>query len=163
MKKETFLKKLKRLFCMGPTVLLTILIVDSITFFIKNSFPMRMGLTRTMQIAFSIILGMIFIFFYTWFMVMLKKFSMGLGVIKTGPYRIVRHPLYATFSLIIPLLIAIWFNDVWFLFSWILIIVIAHFIVKVEENILINKFDIEYLEYKQKVPAIIPYKGIVQL
>jgi len=124
---------------------------------------MTFEIQLNIQIYLTAFLGIIFIFGYICFMLMLGKYNMGINIIKRGPYRIVRHPLYSIFIFIIPVVILIWVNDLWFLFSWVMIIVSAHFVVKAEEKFLIKKFGKDYIEYKVKVPALIPYKGIVKL
>ena len=163
MDNETFMKMIKRLFCVGPIVMLTILILDSIAFLICNYYPLTININNEIRIIIICILSFVFITVYAWFMIILKKYSMGITLIIKGPYRIVRHPLYSVFSLIIPGIVAFSFNDLWFIFAWILVIVITHFIVRIEEKYLIKKFGDEYIEYKKKVPTLIPYKGVLKI
>lgn len=163
MNKESFFMKLKRLFCMGPFLLIVIFISALILNIISNRLSLPIGLNRPTQLILTTIIIFVYLTSYISFMIMLRKYSMGKSVIKSGPYRIVRHPLYSIFSFTIPAVLVIWFNDYWFILSWVITIISAHFLVKVEEKILIEKFENEYIEYKKKVPAIIPYKGIVKL
>lgn len=148
---------------MGPSLVLTILGIELITAFIQQIYPLHLGLSFTFQLTLTIVLGILFVIGYAAFIKMLRKYSMGTRVVKQGPYRLVRHPLYSVFSFTLPAFFVLWFNDGWFLLSWLAIIIFAHLIVKVEERIMAKKFGKEYLDYKSKVPALIPYRGIVQL
>jgi protein-S-isoprenylcysteine O-methyltransferase Ste14 len=72
-----------------------------------------------------------------------------------GPYKIIRHPFYFF------ILIMIWshptlsMDRLLFVFLWTIWIVIGTFL---EERDLVNQIGNEYLEYKKKVPMLIPYK-----
>ncbi len=77
-------------------------------------------------------------------------------LIIRGPYRWVRHPLYLFSILFIwscPDLTAdrLLFNT--FFTSWIIIGIFL------EERDLVNDFGEEYVDYKRKVPMLIPYRG----
>jgi protein-S-isoprenylcysteine O-methyltransferase Ste14 len=51
-----------------------------------------------------------------------------------GPFAYVRHPLYATFLTTLPPLVMIWFSDLLFFMPWVLIFVVSHFVVRLEER-----------------------------
>jgi protein-S-isoprenylcysteine O-methyltransferase Ste14 len=80
-------------------------------------------------------------------------------LITCGPFAYVRHPLYATLVMTIPPLVMIWFSDLLFLVPWVLVLVVAHPIVRVEERGLIRAFGRDYDKYRRHVPALLPYKG----
>lgn len=76
---------------------------------------------------------------------------------RTGPYRIVRHPIYTG------LLLAIFGSGVVALGEWrgvvALALVTAAFVrkVQIEEQFLREQFGEEYVRYRQEVAALIPY------
>lgn len=81
----------------------------------------------------------------------------GHELITTGPYKIVRHPIY---SALFGLLIVTGYSMTRL---WALIIAIVLYFIgtifrtRVEEQLLIQHFGDQYEKYKKKVPAIIPY------
>ena len=81
----------------------------------------------------------------------------GHELIVSGPYRIVRHPIYSgMFGLLIITGFSI--SQWWAL----LIAIVLYFIgtifrTTVEEGLLIEHFGEKYVEYKKAVPAIIPF------
>ena len=80
-------------------------------------------------------------------------------LVDTGVFAIVRHPLYATLLLTLPPLLIIWVEDLLFLLSWILLGIVAHFVVLPEEKVLLKTFPEEYAIYRKFVRPLIPYKG----
>lgn len=76
-----------------------------------------------------------------------------------GPFNYVRHPLYATLLIALPPLFIIWFADSLFFGPWVLIYIIAHFMIMIEERGLIRIFGEEYQLYQRFVPGLFPYKG----
>jgi protein-S-isoprenylcysteine O-methyltransferase Ste14 len=73
------------------------------------------------------------------------------AIVRTGPYRISRNPIYLAFS-ILQLGIAIWANSLWLLATLIAALaVIDCFVIAREERYLERKFGAEYLDYKESV------------
>jgi protein-S-isoprenylcysteine O-methyltransferase Ste14 len=60
----------------------------------------------------------------------------------------------------IPPLAIVWFSDLLFLVPWVLMFVVSHYIVSVEERELIEVFGEDYERYRRYVPALLPYKGV---
>lgn len=81
----------------------------------------------------------------------------GHELITTGPYKIVRHPIYsALFGLLIVTGYSI--TQLWaFIIAIVLYFIGTIFRTRVEEQLLIQHFGDQYEKYKKKVPAIIPY------
>ena len=80
-------------------------------------------------------------------------------LIAHGPFAYARHPLYSTIMITIPPLVIIWFADLLFFVPWVLIILVSHFVVPIEERGLIDAFGEDYERYRKYVPALLPYKG----
>ena len=73
------------------------------------------------------------------------------AIVRTGPYRFSRNPIYLAFSLF-QLGIAIWINSVWLLATLVGAVTLMHSIViPREEQYLERKFGAQYLDYKASV------------
>jgi protein-S-isoprenylcysteine O-methyltransferase Ste14 len=72
-------------------------------------------------------------------------------IVRTGPYRFSRNPIYLAFSLF-QLGIAIWVNSVWLLATLAgAVAVINSVVIRREEQYLERKFGAQYLDYKASV------------
>ncbi len=80
-------------------------------------------------------------------------------LITHGPFNYVTHPLYATLLLTVPPLLIIWFSDLLFLVPWVVILILSHYVVFLEERGLIKIFGEDYEKYRRFVPPLLPYKG----
>jgi protein-S-isoprenylcysteine O-methyltransferase Ste14 len=79
----------------------------------------------------------------------------GYFFLKTGPYEIIRHPIYASYLLIMVSFVEIEFTLLRLIA--LLILVAAIFMKILREEDLLNRTISEYSEYKKKTKAIIPY------
>ena len=77
-------------------------------------------------------------------------------LIRTGPYAIVRHPIYSGFMLA-TLGTAIAYGEVSGLVAFILILAAWGYKARLEENVLIQHFGQDYENYRHKVKALIPF------
>jgi protein-S-isoprenylcysteine O-methyltransferase Ste14 len=72
-------------------------------------------------------------------------------IVRTGPYRFSRNPMYLAFSLL-QLGIAIWVNSLWLIATLVAAVALMHYIViPREEQYLERRFGAEYLDYKASV------------
>ena len=72
-------------------------------------------------------------------------------IVRTGPYRFSRNPIYLAFSLF-QLGIAIWVNSVWLLATLVGAVALMHyFVIRREEEYLERRFGAQYLDYKASV------------
>jgi protein-S-isoprenylcysteine O-methyltransferase Ste14 len=72
-------------------------------------------------------------------------------IVRTGPYRLSRNPIYLAFSLL-QLGIAIWVNSLWVLATLgPAVLLVSCVVIPREEQYLERKFGAEYLEYKAGV------------
>jgi protein-S-isoprenylcysteine O-methyltransferase Ste14 len=73
-------------------------------------------------------------------------------IVRTGPYRFGRNPIYLSFILLV-LGLSIWLNDLWLLIALLPAIgVIAAIVVPREEQFLERNFGEQYSSYKASVP-----------
>ena len=80
-------------------------------------------------------------------------------LVTHGPFNYVRHPLYATLLISLPPLVIIWYADILFIMPWVVMVIIAHYVVLLEERGLVKTFGENYNRYRKYVPALLPYKG----
>jgi len=72
-------------------------------------------------------------------------------IVRTGPYRFSRNPIYLAFSLL-QLGIAIWVNSLWLLATLVAAVALIHYVViRKEEQYLERKFGAQYSDYKASV------------
>ena len=72
-------------------------------------------------------------------------------VVRTGPYRLSRNPIYLAFSML-HLGMAIWVNSVWLVATlMVTVAVMAIVVIPREERYLEGRFGTEYLDYKASV------------
>ena len=73
------------------------------------------------------------------------------AIVRTGPYRFSRNPIYLAFSLL-QLGISIWVNSVWLLATLAGAVALIHYVViRREEQYLERRFGAQYLDYKASV------------
>lgn len=73
------------------------------------------------------------------------------AIVRTGPYRLSRNPIYLAFSLL-QLGIAVWVNSWWLVATLAAVIAIVHYVViPREEQYLEARFGAEYRAYKASV------------
>jgi protein-S-isoprenylcysteine O-methyltransferase Ste14 len=73
------------------------------------------------------------------------------AIVRTGPYRFSRNPIYLAFSLF-QLGMAIWVNSAWLLVTLVVAVALMQYVViPREEQYLERKFGAEYLDYKASV------------
>ncbi len=112
--------------------------------------------TRTVALGVSVVVVAIALFSYS-----VAKFRVARTpvparkpttvIVRTGPYRFSRNPIYLAFSLF-QLGIAIWVNSVWLLATLVGAVALIHFIViRREEQYLERRFGAEYLDYRASV------------
>ena len=160
----SLLKRFKNLLGVGLHLLLLGLLLEGVTMVIRQWISIPVLLTLEMQILLTVpcaaacLLGMI------WFSRSLNLIKAHLlngksELVTHGPFAYVRHPLYATMMITIPPLVIVWFSDLLFLIPWVLMFVVSHYIVPLEERGLIKAFGEDYESYRRHVPALLPYKG----
>jgi protein-S-isoprenylcysteine O-methyltransferase Ste14 len=167
LKKSTILSLLKRflnLLGVGPFLILLGLFLEGLTIAIRKWISLPISINIKMQFILTVpcitacLLGMI------WFNSSLNLIKVNLlngknDLITSGPFNYVRHPLYSTLLMTLPPLMIIWYSDLLFTIPWILMLILSHYVVSLEERGLIETFGKTYERYRRYVPALLPYKG----
>ena len=158
------IKRFKNLFGVGPYLLLMGFLLEGLTIVIRQRFSLYVPISFEMQVIFTVpcvtvlLLGMIW-FNHSLDLIKVNLLDEEMKLITHGPFNYVRHPLYSTLILTIPPMMIIWFSDFVLFVPWILILILSHFIVSLEERRLIKIFGEEYEKYREFVPSLLPYKG----
>ena len=158
------LKDLKNLIGVGLHLLLLGLLFEGLTLAIRQWISFHIPLTFEMQVILTVPCITICLFGLIWFNLSLNLIKVNLldeksKLITHGPFNFVRHPLYSTLLITIPPLMIIWFSDLLFLIPWVLLVILSHYVVSLEERGLIEIFGEHYKKYRRFVPALLPYKG----
>jgi protein-S-isoprenylcysteine O-methyltransferase Ste14 len=160
---QSFLKGLKQLLGMGIYLLLVGILIEIMTMVVNKYVAIPISIPVRWQILLTSICVILCISGLIWFNKTLNLAEIYLKggenkLITKGPFNYVRHPLYTTLMMTLPPLFIIWFEDIFFMVSWILIYLMVSRVVKIEEQGLVKIFGEEYERYKEFVPGLIPYK-----
>ena len=80
----------------------------------------------------------------------------GHAVVRTGPYRLTRHPIYS--GLLLALLATAILRNSWAAFGgWALLVVAFVMKLRQEEKLLLATLGPAYAQYQAQVPALVPY------
>ena len=158
------IRTIKKMLGVGPHLLLIGFFIEGLTIICHQrlSFPIRLNLET--RILLTILCGVACFICIIWTNRLLITIGVNLSneqneLILAGPFAYVRHPLYSNLIMTLPPFLIIWFADLLFFIPWIIIIVVSHFVVSIEEQGLVDVFGEAYEEYRRNVPALIPYKG----
>ena len=89
----------------------------------------------------------------------LRKFNAGYKngeLVTTGPYAVVRHPIYTAWILLICPGAILFFRSWLMLFIPLIAYISFKFLIHEEDKYLENKFGQEYLDYRKKVKEFFP-------
>ena len=158
------LKEFKNLIGVGLPLLFVGLLLETIAIIVRRWISLPIPLTINIQIILTIPCILVSCLGLIWFYCSLNLVKIHIlggekELITSGPFNYVRHPLYSSLLMGLPPLLMIWYADLLFIIPWLLIFIISHRIVQLEERDLINTFGDDYKNYKKYVPALIPYKG----
>lgn len=161
---RSLLQRVKHLLGAGPHLLLLGIFIEILTVAIRRWISFPVSLTFEVQVILTIpclslcLLGMIW-FHRSLNLIKVNLFHEQKKLITYGPFCYVRHPLYSILLLTIPPLLIIWLSDLLFIIPWIVIVILSHYVVSLEERELIKEFGKEYEKYRKHVPSLLPYKG----
>ena len=161
---KAFLNGFKKLLGVGLYLLAIVLLVEGVTVFVRQWFSHPILLTFGTQTGLTVIFIGMCLVALAWFNHSLNLIKVNLldgerKLVTTGPFKYVRHPLYAILLLTLLPLTIVWSADWVFVAAWILVMIISHNVVRFEERGLAEEFGEEYTRYCHYVPALLPYKG----
>jgi protein-S-isoprenylcysteine O-methyltransferase Ste14 len=158
------LKAFRNLLGVGLYLLLIGLLLEALIIVVRQWVSFPISLVIEAQLVMTIICVLVCLLGMIWFNYASNLVGVHLAggenkLITNGPFNYVRHPLYATLLITLPPLLIIWYSDLIFIIPWVIMFVVAQYVVLLEERGLVRVFGEEYLRYKQYVPALLPYKG----
>jgi protein-S-isoprenylcysteine O-methyltransferase Ste14 len=159
-----FVKRIRNLIGVGLLLLVMGLLLEGTAIFVRRWISFPIPLSVGLQILLTIPCILVSVVGLIWFNCSLNLAKIHLQgeeheLITSGPFNFVRHPLYSALLMGLPPLFVIWYADLLFVVSWLLIFILAHYLVRLEERGLIRTFGDDYKDYKEYVPALIPFKG----
>ena len=160
----SLLRRFKNLLGAGPYLLLLGFILEGLTAAVRSWISLPVSMTVKMQVILTGLCLTICLLGMMWFHSSLNLIKVNLlnghnHLITHGPFNYVRHPLYSTLLITVPPLMIIWFSDLLFIIPWIVMFILSHYVISLEERELIKIFGEDYREYQRCVPALLPYKG----
>ena len=160
----SLLSGIKNLLGAGMHLLLLGLFLEGLTLVVRQRVCFPISLSFGAQVSLTVPCVAACLLGGIWFNRSLNLISAHLlhgenELITHGPFAYVRHPLYATLLIFVPPLVIVWLSDLLFLIPWALLLVVSHYVVRLEERGLIEEFGQDYERYRRYVPALLPYKG----
>jgi len=160
------IRSLKNMLGVGPHLLLLGFIIEGLTTINRQwvSFPIRLNLETRILLTIPCVVACFLCIIWVNRLINIIRVNLLNGqneLITTGPFAYVRHPLYSNLIITIPPLLIIWFTDLLFFIPWIIIVLVSHLVVTIEERGLTDAFGEAYEKYRRCVPALIPYKGAI--
>jgi protein-S-isoprenylcysteine O-methyltransferase Ste14 len=151
------ISKYRKIFGVGPLGFLIGLVMFGLLWLINRGLghtPVlaQSGLIRTLGL---ILIG-IWICWHIWCLKTIKKWWRGNQLCTTGPYRFVRHPIYAGAVLVGSLGICLLFNSWIMLFLPLFLYTINYFLVRSEEKMMLSVFGEEYRRYAANTGRLFP-------
>ena len=163
-KPASLLRGIESLVGAGMHLLLLGLILEGSTLVVRQWISFPISLTPETQVFLTVPCVAAFLLGLIWFNCSLDLIRVHLlngknELITHGPFAYVRHPLYSTLLTTIPPLAIVWLSDLLFFIPWVLILIVSHYVVRLEERGLMAVFGKDYERYRRYVPALLPYKG----
>lgn len=146
-----------KIFGSGPGGLL----ISLILFFIANWLNKKIDLPPISNNQFFLnsiffISILITIAIIVWSVKSLPPTDRGRTLCTTGAFKYVRHPLYAAFLSVFNFGLAIYLNSYIFVLWAVILHPLWHYLIRFEENLVIELFGATYLEYQKKTGRFLP-------
>jgi protein-S-isoprenylcysteine O-methyltransferase Ste14 len=146
-----------KIFGIGPVGLLISLVLLFIATWVNRQFDLP-PLSNNQSLLNSIffISCLMTLAIIVWSFKSLPAADRGNKLCTKGAFKYVRHPLYAAFLSVFDFGLAIYLNSYIFIFWAVLLHPIWQYLVKNEENMMIDIFGEEYIEYQKMTGRFLP-------
>jgi protein-S-isoprenylcysteine O-methyltransferase Ste14 len=139
LKPASLVKGIKHLVGVGMYLLFVGILLEGLALLVRQRISFPVQLASEIRILLTVLCVAVFFFGVIWFNRTLNLIKTHLlngknELITYGPFAYVRHPLYSTIIMTIPPLVIIWLSDLLFFIPWVLIVVISHYVVRLEER-----------------------------
>jgi len=152
--------KLPRRFGVGPFGILLSAALFVVVYWVKPYIPLPPLFAGTTVPKVALGAGVVFsVVMVVWSVRSLPIGERGQGVCTSGAYRYVRHPVYAAFSSIGALGLALYFNHPVFLVWIVAVQLLWHWLVQFEEQMMVVEFGEEYVRYMEHTGRFLPRLG----
>ena len=158
------LESFRKLIGVGLLLLMVGFLIEGLAIFLRRWITLPIPLSIGIQVLLTIPCVLVTVFGIIWFNRTLNLVKIHFQgeeheLIASGPFNYVRHPLYSALLMGLPPLFVIWYADLLFIGSWLLVFILSHVLIRLEERGLIQTFGDDYRSYMKYVPALLPYKG----
>ncbi len=152
--------RMPRQFGVGPIGIVSSAALFAVAFWVRPHIPLPPVFASPTIPRIALGAGIVFsILVVVWSVRSLPIHRRGLEVCADGPYRYVRHPVYAAFSSIGAPGLALYFNHPVFLLWFVAIQPLWHWLVRFEEQMMVEEFGEEYVRYMEHTGRLIPSFG----
>jgi protein-S-isoprenylcysteine O-methyltransferase Ste14 len=149
--------RLSRAFGVGPSGIVLSAILMGAAIWVKPYLPLPELFADPTIPKVALAVGVTFsILMVIWSLRSLPVTARGQGVCTRGAYRYLRHPVYAAFSSIGALGLALYYNHPVFLLWFVAVQLLWHWLVRFEEQMMLEEFGEEYVLYMQRTGRLFP-------
>jgi protein-S-isoprenylcysteine O-methyltransferase Ste14 len=146
-----------KIFGSGPIGLLISLVLLFIAGWLNRHISLPpLSENRFLLNSIIIVAGLITLVIIVWSFISLPAADRGNKLCTSGAFRYVRHPLYAAFLSVFNFGLAIWLNSIIFIVWAVLLHPVWHYLVRDEEQMMIDIFGDTYLEYQKRTGQFFP-------
>ena len=149
--------KYQKLFGIGPLSL----VINLLLFAVMCLFDRKLGHVAILErpaplVVAGILLICLWICWHSWCVVTIRRWWIDSQLCTTGPYRYVRHPMYAGGLVLAFLGVSLMFNSWIILISPLLQYVVLSLLVRKEETMMMAVFGEEYIQYADRTGRLLP-------
>lgn len=147
----------QRIFGSGPVGLVISLVLLILAGWINTQFDLpSLSENRFLLNSLFMATGLVTLAIIIWSVKSLPATDRGNKLCTSGAFRYVRHPLYAAFLSVFNFGLAIWLNSYVFVLWALLLHPLWHYLVRDEEQMMIDIFGETYSEYQEKTGRFFP-------
>ena len=147
----------QRIFGSGPVGLVISLVLLFLAGWINTQIYLpSLSDNRFLLNALFMATGCVTLIIIVWSFKSLPAADRGNKLCTSGAFRYVRHPLYAAFLSVFNFGLAIWLNSYVFVLWALLLHPVWHYLVRDEEQMMIDTFGETYREYQKKTGRFFP-------